>query len=230
MDDGGGKAPVIAFAITRVLALLKEYEQLLDAGTVEEETVSHLNETNPLRRSGGGGNLEAMIAGGESSHVEFKPAIWYNHSRAINEQNYTPSKDKSVSDNIVRTVAGFLNSEGGTLFIGVSDDGEAYGLEPDIALTAREDLDGMENELTQLLSTAISNEVVATKVKVSLPTFQGKVIGRVEVKPASAPVFMRTSRHQNKFYVRIGNATNTMSVESAFNYISQHDWNATNDP
>jgi hypothetical protein len=85
-------------------------------------------------------------------------------------------------------------------------------------------MDGLENELTRLLSDAISNEVVATKVKINFPNFKGKTIVRIEVYRAGAPVFMKTNRHRNKFYVRIGNATNTMSVESAYNYISQHEW------
>ena len=217
-------APVIAFAITRILALMKEYEQMLEEGVVEDQIVSHFGDSGTDKHGNKKGSIQSTIAGGESSHIEFKPAIWYNHSRATNEDNYTPSKDYNVSDNVVRTVAGFLNAEGGTLFIGVSDDGDAYGLESDLALTARKDLDGLENELTQLLSSSISNEVVATKVKVTLPKFQGKVIGQVDVKPANSPVFMKTNRHKSKFYVRIGNATNIMSVESAFNYISQHEW------
>ena len=222
--DEGEFAPVIAFAITRILALMKEYKQMLEDGVVEDQIVSHFADSGTDNHGNKKGSIQSTIAGGESAHIEFKPAIWYNHSRAMNEENYTPSKDYNVSDNVVRTVAGFLNAEGGTLFIGVSDDGDAYGLESDLALTARKDLDGLENELTQLLSSSISNEVVATKVKVTLPKFQRKVIGQVDVKPANAPVFMKTNRHKSKFYVRIGNATNIMSVESAFNYISQHEW------
>ena len=111
------------------------------------------------------------------------------------------------------------------MIIGVSDDGNAYGLESDLKLTGRKDWDGLENELHQLISNSVSKEVAASKVKIEFPSFQGKRIAKVIVEKSNSPVFMKTNRHQNKFYVRIGNATNTMSVESAFNYISQHDWN-----
>jgi hypothetical protein len=220
--DTEGLAPVIGFCITRLLAIIKIFEELKQLGDVE---FTHMvNESTTEAKKGDG--LVETIAAGETAYVEFKPAIWYDYGRAVNDSNYKIKKEENVSDNIVRTVAGFLNADGGTLFIGVSDDGEAYGLEGDLKLTGRKDLDGLENELNQLISSAVSKEVSAAKIKISLPKFQSQTIAKIDVKKANSPVFMKTSRHQNKFYVRIGNATNTMSVESAFNYISQHDWNA----
>jgi len=217
-------APVVAYFVTRTVAMCQEFERLLSSGQVSDDSVSHYAEKSARSQASVSSGIESVIADGESVSVEFKPAIWYNPGQAANDSDYVPSKDPDVSDNIIRTVAGFLNGEGGILFIGVGDDGSAYGIEHDMLLSGRGDMDGLENELTQLLRVAISNEVVATKVSISFPAFQGKVIAKVEVKQANAPVFMKTARHKSKFYVRIGNATNTMSVESAYNYISQHDW------
>ena len=213
-------APVVAFSITRLLAITKIYERLKQTGNAEfthmvDEYSKSANKED---------TLDQIIAKGETAYVEFKPAIWYDYDRAMYDPNYKMKKEENVSDNIVRTVAGFLNADGGTLFIGVSDDGDAYGLEGDIKLTGRKDLDGLENELNQLISSSVSKEVSAAKIRISLPKFQSQTIAKVDVAKANSPVFMQTSRLQNKFYVRIGNATNTMSVESAFNYISQHDW------
>lgn len=219
-DKPDSFAPVVAFCITRLLAISKIYERLKQ--TSDSDFTHMVDEySNSNKREG---TLDQIIAKGETAYVEFKPAIWYDYDRAMHDPNYKCKKEEIVSDNIVRTVAGFLNADGGTLFIGVSDDGNAYGLEEDIKLTRRKDLDGLENELNQLISFSISKEVSAAKIRISLPKFQGRVIAKVEVMKANSPVFMKTSRLQNKFYVRIGNATNTMSVESAFNYISQHDW------
>lgn len=213
-------APIVAFCITRLLAITKVYDRLKETGNIE---FTHMVDEY-ARNSNKHDTLEQTIAKGETAYVEFKPAIWYDYGRAVNDPNYKIKKEENVSDNIVRTVAGFLNADGGTLFVGVSDDGESYGLEGDLKLTGRKDLDGLENELNQLISASVSKEVCAAKVKISLPKFQGRVIAKVDVKKSNTPVFMKTLRHKNKFYVRIGNATNTMSVESAYNYISQHDW------
>ena len=129
-----------------------------------------------------------------------------------------------MSHNIIKTIAGFLNADGGTLFVGVSDSGSSNGLLEDVELTKRKDLDGLENELNQLISNAVSKEISATKVRISFPEFQSKTIAKIDVKKSNAPVFMKSKKHEDKFFVRIGNATNNLSVESAFNYISNHDW------
>lgn len=215
-------AAVVGFLITRLLPLLQIYENL-HKGVDDEFT--HMVGSSGNQQISPEQALNNMIQSGESAYVEFKPAIWYDHGRATKDPNYKLKKEDHVSDNIVRTVAGFLNADGGILFIGVSDDGNAYGLESDLKLTGRKDWDGLENELHQLISNSVSKEVAASKVKIEFPSFQGKRIAKVIVEKSNSPVFMKTNRHQNKFYVRIGNATNTMSVESAFNYISQHDWN-----
>ena len=65
--------------------------------------------------------------GRESKIVEFKTSLVYppeNHYRAdLRIQTY----------NILKEVAAFLNAEGGTLYLGVSNEGVATGLENDLA-------------------------------------------------------------------------------------------------
>jgi hypothetical protein len=222
IEDTDSLAPIIGFCLTRLLALLGTFEQLKELGGID---FTHMVTDSPSTRNNAD-IVSEIIAEGETTYVEFKPAIWYDYGRARNDPNYKLKREAHVSDNIVRTVAGFLNSEGGTLFVGVSDDGDSYGLEGDLSLTGRKDWDGLENELNQLISQSVSNEVCAAKVKISFPLFQNKKIAKIDIMKAVAPVFMKTESHQNKFYVRIGNATNTMSVESAVNYISQHEWDA----
>jgi hypothetical protein len=222
IEDTESLAPVIGFCLTRLLALYTHYEQLKQSGEIEPSQMVHDNSSTGNKIQ----SVSAIIAKGETANVEFKPAIWYDHGRATHDPNYKLKREIHVSDNIIRTVAGFLNAEGGTLFVGVSDDGAAYGLEGDLSLTGRKDWDGLENELNQLISQAVSNEVCAAKVNITFPEFQSKKIAKIDVMKAVSPVFMKNESHQNKFYVRIGNATNTMSVESAFNYISQHDWSS----
>ena len=222
IEDTEGIAPVIGFCLTRLLALYGHYEKLTGTGEIEASLLVHDGSPTGNKIQ----SVSAIISKGETANVEFKPAIWYDHGRATHDPNYKLKREAHVSDNIIRTVAGFLNAEGGTLFVGVSDDGNAYGLEGDLGLTGRKDWDGLENELNQLISQAVSNEVCAAKVKISFPQFQNKRIAKIDVMKAISPVFMKNESHQNKFYVRIGNATNTMSVESAFNYISHHDWSS----
>ena len=183
-----------------------------------------VGDDNLKPRGGVVDELAQLIAGGETAYVEFKATIWFDIHQARNNKGYTPRKEWSIQDNIIKTVAGFLNAEGGSLIVGVSDRGDSYGLEADLGLTQRGDLDGLENEMTQMLMHALSKDIIATNVRTTFPEFQGKTIARLDVKPASSPVFAKTSKDKEAFYVRIGNLTQLMSVQSALNYIAQHKW------
>ena len=219
-------APVIGYFITRTMAIVKEFDRLVGEGAVTDERVSNFSEgigkENDYSKES---DTKRMIDGGESSTVEFKPALWYDKDQDDNNPQYTPSKnDVKIKGPIIRSVAGFLNSEGGTLLIGVSDDGDAYGIQRDVELTRRSDLDGYELELFELLRSAIGDDVVARNVKITFPEFQGLVITRVDVRKSSEPVFASDAKSTDVFFVRIGNATVTMSTPSAMNYVKNHDW------
>ena len=79
------------------------------------------------------------LLGGETREVEFKQtARW-----SVREQR----KDRAMEQVVVKTVAGMLNDHGGTLLIGVTDDGEPVGLEADYALVKPPNADGLVNWL-----------------------------------------------------------------------------------
>jgi len=219
-------APIIGFCVTRILALVKIYEHLHSKGEVSGEFTHMVSGEHTTAREKAVSELDQLIASGESAHVEFKSTIWFDINQSLKNPNYSPKKEAYIQDNIIKTIAGFLNSEGGSLIIGVSDDGEAYGLKDDIQFTQRKDLDGLELEITQLLMNVFSKEIVATKVRSSFPQFKQKTILRIDVKPSNSPIFAKTSKNQEAFYVRIGNLTQLMSTQSAISYIAQHTWNS----
>ena len=68
-------------------------------------------------------DIAELIAGGEGVHVEFKFSLRVNL--------HTGEKDPKIELACLNTIAGFLNARGGTLIIGVSDDGETVGVEVD---------------------------------------------------------------------------------------------------
>ena len=63
------------------------------------------------------------MAAGESQTLEFKSSARWNVRAA--------SPDKKLEHAITKTVCAFLNAEGGTLLIGVDDNGQVLGLEDD---------------------------------------------------------------------------------------------------
>ena len=68
-------------------------------------------------------DLGMILDGGESEAVEFKSTLRINL--------HTDREDKRMELAVLKTLAGFLNTNGGTLIVGVSDDGAPVGVEAD---------------------------------------------------------------------------------------------------
>jgi predicted HTH transcriptional regulator len=126
---------------------------------------------------------------------------------------------------VLKTVAAFLNSrEGGTLLIGVADDGGVLGLESDY-LTLHKD-GKVDSDVFQLaLTQAVLNSVgaaAATNVTSQIHTIEGRDVCRVHVKPSGHPVHAdvttidKAGQHQKKrvFYVRMNNGTRAIDDEA----------------
>jgi type I restriction enzyme R subunit len=117
----------------------------------------------------------------------------------------------------LKTVAAFANSrDGGTLVIGVADDGSVHGLASDYASLhkdGKDDRDRFVLHLNQLLVNAMG-ETVASTVSTQLHTIDGDDVCRVHVMPKQLPrgrhrAVDKGGQLQKKtaFYVRIGNGT-----------------------
>ena len=72
-------------------------------------------------------NAEELIKRGESKTLEFKSTLRWN----LKEDR----KDQAVTRAVLKTIAAFLNTEGGDLLIGVADDGSIVGIEQDASKT-----------------------------------------------------------------------------------------------
>jgi Putative DNA-binding domain len=101
--------------------------------------------------------LEEMVAGGESPVLEFKSSLrWDLRAQQINTD---------LQKVVAKTVAGLMNFEGGTLLIGVADDGTVIGIENDLKTLKRGDLDRFEQTLRQALADylgVIAHDIVCT--------------------------------------------------------------------
>lgn len=71
-------------------------------------------------------SLEDLISEGESGSLEFKETLQFNI--------ITGKKDTRMSDAVLKTIAAFQNTGGGTLVIGVADDCSVAGLDRDLSL------------------------------------------------------------------------------------------------
>src|ERR1700688_203746 len=89
-------------------------------------------------------DVPRLINQGEGATIEFK--------QSLEADARTGAKDPKALDGVLKTIAAFLNTEGGTLLIGVSDDGKVRGLGQDYALLGKkQNDDGFELKLGNLI-------------------------------------------------------------------------------
>ncbi|MCP3993587.1 MAG: ATP-binding protein [bacterium] len=156
-----------------------------------------------------------LVVAGENHGVEFKQtARWNIHSK---------QKDPRVELVIAKTVAGFLNSDGGVLLIGVDDDGIAVGLCDDLALMKEPDHDRFELWLTDLMERCLGKPAVAN-VRVRFEPVDATTVCRIDVGAAPAPVFLDEpgGNREADMYVRMGNSTRKLLTDEALEYVGQH--------
>ena len=162
--------------------------------------------------------LLELMAEGEDERTEFKSTARCNLR--------TRQRDETIELQAVRSVAGFLNSEGGTLLIGVDDNGQPVGIEPDYEFIARApgasnepDVDRYELWLRDHLQRCLG-AVALTKVDITFTQFGAGTVCRVEVRAADKPVFVDTpgGGRTADFYVRIGNSTRKLATDEVLAY------------
>ena len=148
-----------------------------------------------------------LIAAGESAGLEFKATARVNL--------FTGAADKKMEEVILKTVAGFWNAAGGTLLVGVSDDGTVLGLDADMQTLKKRDLDGLELFLTDLL---LSQRLgLSGLVQVTFHEVQGKTVCKLAVEAAPEPVWV-TVGGVERLFVRTGNATHPLAGGEAYSY------------
>ncbi len=152
-----------------------------------------------------------IISEGESARVEFKSSARWNLHKG--------GRDEKMEQVIVKTIAGFMNADGGTLLIGVNDDGEAVGLANDYSLLRKQDRDGFELWLMDLCENHIG-KTATTGLTTSFAEISGQDVCRVDVSPSPRPIFVRSPKGPKSadFYLRIGNSTRQLSTDDVLEY------------
>ena len=123
----------------------------------------------------------------ESLYLEYKSTLRWD----INAQ----SKGGIPEDAAIKTIAGFANSQhGGTLLIGVADDGTVHGLEDDYATFSKRGERGNQDLWGQHLQNLIRGrlgDAVLALVTWEFHSNNGDQLARISIDPADFPIFER---------------------------------------
>lgn len=158
-------------------------------------------------------SVAELLADMETLRIEFKSTARVPLSSDVPE--------KVINEGVIKSVAAFMNSEGGTLGIGISDDGDVLGIQPDLDYK-KQDLDGYQNWLSTLLLNTIGQTAVAKGVNIRFETVEDSVVCLIDVRKSSSPVYADTIKGRETFYVRVGNTTRILAGAELVKYTSEH--------
>ena len=139
---------------------------------------------------------EELIKRGESKTLEFKSTLRW--SLKDGRQDY-----EDVTHAVLKTVAAFLNTEGGDLLIGVADDGVIVGIEHDQLETD----DKFMRRLAQVVRNGLGDRA-RTCIDRAVQIGQGRTVCVVSCPRSPEPVFLKWKGVEaspgGDFYVRSG--------------------------
>jgi hypothetical protein len=154
------------------------------------------------------GQIRALIEKGENRMVEFKSTMRMNlHSKK-------PGREIEVA--WLKGVAAFLNTDGGTLLLGITDAGEITGLEQDVF----ENDDKCRLHFKNLIAKGLGADV-SKFIRFSLVPLEGKTVGVVECLKASRAVYLKDGNKET-FYIRNGPSSDELPVSRVVEYIAEH--------
>lgn len=167
------------------------------AASLKDRIMSKLNVNSQTRRG--------TYYGRESKYLEFKTSTVYVATAPGEEMREDPAVQQA---HILTRIAGLLNANGGTLYLGVNDEGYAVGLRDDFRYYERHkarigshyfDVRNLSNYCVFLehLINVTFGETVARKVEISADDKADKDVIVIAVKESLTPVF-----YQGRLFVR----------------------------
>jgi hypothetical protein len=157
-------------------------------------------------------DLQELIRLGEGPQLEFKSSLRFDYRE--NKVN------RELERVVAKSIAGFLNSNGGTLLIGIADQGNVVGIQRDIDSLSNKSLDAFERALRTAIGKYLGADVSAD-IFVDFPETDGLKIARVKCDKHPEAVYLRDG-DRYEFYVRDGNATRPLNILEANKYIERH--------
>jgi hypothetical protein len=161
-------------------------------------------------------DYKKIIKSGENQHVEFKSSLRWDYK--IGNIN------KSLEHVIAKTISAFMNSKGGKLLVGVSDNGEILGIENDCSTLKNKNSDGFLLQLTQIVNQYLGKEYNQS-IHPKMIDIDGMQICVVKVVSSIRPVFVK-NLDKDEFYIRASASSQPLSVKESNSYIETH-WNGS---
>jgi hypothetical protein len=185
------------------------------------------------QKSSDNDRFQSLIRKGEHGFIEFKSsALW---SRNYTEQDIQASKEPDVRKYgrnlsrfiVAKTIAGFLNTDGGNLIIGIKENknenkDEVVGIEGEYNKLKDPCPDGyrrmiLDDIIKYFFSPEIFNNF-SKYISISFPVIDQKTLCWLQMKKADVPVFVNINR-EDLYYIRIDAETRQISGKQMSDYL-----------
>lgn len=150
-------------------------------------------------------SLDDLIETGESDLIEFKSTLRTNL--------HTNKVDPKMEHAVLKTIAGFINTQGGTLVIGVSDDGTPVGIEVD----GFKNQDKMALHLVNIIKDRLGLSAM-TNYHVHFDEMEESKVMIIKCDKGNSPVFTKDG-DSDRFYIRTGPSTAELPPSQTQTYI-----------
>ena len=151
--------------------------------------------------------LSQAVITGESEAIEFKSTLRTNL--------HTGNKDPRMELAVLKTLAGFLNTNGGTLVIGLSDDGSPVGIGADNFPNE----DKMALHLVNVVKSRMDIQAM-TNIHAHFEDHGDQRVMVVRCQKAPLATFVKDG-DMERFYIRTGPSTTELSASQTQTYVGQ---------
>jgi len=154
-----------------------------------------------------------IINQGENSSCEFKETLRF----CLKEQK----KMDYVEEGVLKTIAAFLNTSGGDLFIGINDDKEIMGLDKDYQTFKEKDQnrDGFNKHLDNLIGKTFTNSIYPL-LNIKIYEKDSLDFCRINVKPKLGDGIFVIFKGVEHFFIRRTGSTKSLTKKETIDYIN----------
>jgi len=150
-----------------------------------------------------------IIRQGESKNTEYKETLSLDVKKK--------TKEKYVELSALKTIVAFLNTEGGTLLLGVADNGELTGIDIEIDKFHKSNTDKFLLHMKNIIKTRIGEEFYPY-IDYKLVAISDKNVLFVKCKESESPCYLDDA----VFYVRTNPATDKLEGPKLVQYVKNH--------
>ncbi len=193
--------------VTRQVAVQQRHKELLRENRALASQLREARSAEDDDPEADGPSLSQIIQQGETDRVEFKSTLRWNLK--------TDRSERVIEKAWLKTVVAFLNSSGGTLIVGVGDDGGILGLAPDRFENEDKYLLHVNNRLQENIGLAN-----CASIRYYLAAVDARKVLVIHCRPSTQPVFLKMGKEE-EFFVRVGPGSRKLSTSEVVAYVTQ---------